>query len=177
MLTVFTSIFRKPKNIIALLIGSLIIFFILRVLPIYEILHNSYKIPGISFQRKQELFFDYTLGSFLDIPVIEQVLVISLSLFTVINLILFIVFARRQRKILSKRSFIASVSGMFLGLFGVGCLSCGALIMAPLLTFIGFGAYLGSFAEYALWISITGVLFVLFSIFYLLKKISEPMIC
>ena len=177
MLTTFINIMRKWKNSITLVIGSCVLFIILRILPVYEILKNSYKIPGISFSRKWELFIEYTFQSFVDISLGEQFIIFALSILTTFNIILFIIFARKQQKILSKRSFAASISGMVLGLFGVGCLSCGFLILAPLITFIGLGAYIGDFTQYAITISYGGIVLVIFSIFYLLKKISEPVVC
>jgi len=177
MLNSFISVFRKTKNNIALVIGSFVVFIMLRIIPVFNILKHSYTISEMTVARKIDLFLDYTLATFLEASSVEQFIVVALSILTVINIILFVVFARRQQKMLSKRSFFASVSGMFLGLFGVGCLSCGVLIMAPLLTFIGLGSYLGNFAQYALWLSFGGMIFVIISILYLLKKISEPMIC
>ena len=61
--------------------------------------------------------------------------------------------------------------------FGVGCLSCGFLIMAPVLTFLGLGAYLGKVGEHALLVSYGGMILVIISILYLLKKIGEHLIC
>lgn len=177
MTSLFLNIFSKPKNYIGLLIGSFLFFILLRVLPVYEIIKNSFKIPGVSIFRKFEIFFDYTLISFMDASLNEQAIVAALSILTTMNIILLIAFAQRQRKILSKRSFFASISGMFLGLFGIGCLSCGVLIMAPLLTFIGLGSYLGNFSQHALLISYIGITFVVVSIIYLLKKLSEPLVC
>jgi hypothetical protein len=177
MFSTFIHILKHPKNIIALVFGSFITFTILRILPVFEILKNSYKIPNIGIARKFDLFWDYSFRSFCDISSGEQFLILVLSILTPFNIILFIIFVRRQRRMLSKRSFAASVSGMLLGLFGVGCLSCGVLILAPLITFLGLGAYLGNFAQYAITISYVGMILVIISSIYLLKKISEPFIC
>ena len=157
--------------------SSFFIFVLLRIAPVFEILKNSYKIPGLSFPRKWDIFIEYVFQTFCDINTAEQLLIIILSILTALNIVLFVIFAKRQRKMLSKRSLAASLSGMVLGLFGVGCLSCGVLILAPLLTFLGLGAYLGNFAEYAVTISYVGMVLVILSSLYLLKKISEPLIC
>lgn len=157
--------------------GSFITFTILRILPVFEILKNSYKIPGIGITRKFELFWDYSFLSFFNISRAEQFLVLALSTLTTLNIILFIIFARRQQQMLLKRSFVASLSGMFFGLFGVGCLSCGVLILAPLVTFLGLGAHLANFAQHAITISYIGMVLVIISSLYLLKKISDPLVC
>ena len=177
MITTFINIIKRPWNIIILALSSFVIFILLRIVPVYEILKNSFKIPGLSLVRKWDIFTEYVFTSFCDITLGEQFLIVSLSILTAFNIILFVIFARRQSTLLSKRTAFASFSGMFLGLFGVGCLSCGVLILAPLITFVGLGAYLGDFTQYALMISYIGVFLVIISILYLLKKISDPLVC
>lgn len=177
MLQTFISIAKQTKNIIAAAVLSFIIFTILRILPVYDILRNSFSIKGIPFFRKLEIFNEYIFTSFNTITTGEQILVISLSLLAAVNIVLFFVFAKRQRKMLSKRSFFASISGMFFGLFGVGCLSCGILLLAPLITFFGLGAYKKYFLEYAITISTVGIIFVILSSFYILYQLSKPQVC
>lgn len=177
MITAFKNIFFKLNTIILLGVGSLFLFFILRVVPVYNILKNSFSIPTMTLSRKIDLFFQYTWSAFLDISFTEQFLTIALAFATVMNIILLIKYAQRQQKILSGKSFFASVSGIVLGLFGVGCVSCGVLFLAPVISFIGLGAYLGGITQYALVLSYAGLALVLVSIWYLLKKLSEPLVC
>jgi hypothetical protein len=177
MITLFVHLFRKPKNYLSLLIGSFFVFVIFRIIPVYRIIKNSFKIPELSISRKIEIFFDYTFVSFTQVPLQEQIIIIILSVLTMINIILFVMYSLRQRKILSKRSFFSSISGMFLGLFGVGCLSCGVLIMAPLLTFIGLGSYLGNFSQYALTFTYAGLFLLLISTLSLLHQLKKPLVC
>lgn len=171
------SIIKKPKNIAVVVLGWILMFVLLRVFPVYQILKTSYRIPGMAITRKLELFFEYTFASFVGIGLLEQFLVLSLALLTVINIFLFVVYAKRQSKILSGKGFLPSIIGMFMGLFGVGCISCGAFILAPVLGVIGLGSYISGFSQYAVLISYVGLLFVIASIFYLLKKISTPQVC
>jgi hypothetical protein len=177
MLLTLLSILQRKKNIISLLIMSFVIFTLLRVIPVYKVLRNSLRISNLSIGRKFELFYEYIFGSFMLSSSGEQFLIIILAILTALNIILFTIYAQRQKSILSGRSFVASISGMVLGLFGVGCLSCGVLILAPLITFLGLGAYASGFVEYAFLLASIGVLFVLISNCYLIKKISEPLIC
>lgn len=150
---------------------------LLRLLPVYEILKNFYSLADISFTRKIEVFNQYIFESFVHGTFQEKFSTITLSILSSFNILLFIIFAKRQRKFLVGKSFFASLSGIFLGLFGVGCVSCGAFVLAPIITFLGFGAYLNQFIKHAGLISNIGIIFVLISIFYLLKQISKPMIC
>ena len=173
----FISIIKKPKNIISIVLASIVIFIILRLLPVYKILSNFYSLPNISFSRKLEVFYQYIFEPFLQALPQEKFTTIILSLLTSLNILLFFIFSKRQRKMLSGKSFFASLSGMFLGLFGIGCISCGAFILAPVITFLGFGVYINIFINHSRLISNIGIALVLISIIYLLKQISKPLVC
>lgn len=177
MLESFLNIIKIPKKDIFWLIVSFFVFAILRTMPVFEILQHSYSIPGLPFWRKIEIFYEYIFVYFLDTAGIEQFLTIALAILTGFNVVLFIDFARRQKKILSKRSLFASISGIFFGLFGVGCLSCGAFVLAPVITFFGLGAYGAYFTKHAVILSVIGLILVLASNIYLLYQISRPLVC
>ena len=173
----FLSIIKKPKNRVFIFIMSLLVFILLRIIPVFEILKDFYSLAGITAVRKISIFYEYTLLSFFDTGLLEQILLVLLSVFSAFNILFFILFARRQKKMLSKRSFFAAVSGMFFGLFGVGCISCGAFVLAPIITFLGFGAYIGFFTAHALLITCIGIGLVFLSAVYLLHNLSQPLVC
>jgi hypothetical protein len=171
------SIFKKPRNIIFLLIGSILMFTLFRVIPVYQILSDFFSLPGLSAMRRFEVFSEYVFDSFLTATLSEKISTITLAVLTTMNLLLFALFTKRQRTMLSGKGFFATASGMILGLFGVGCISCGAFVLAPVITFIGLGTYMKYFIEYASIISYAGIILVLISNIYLLRKISKPMVC
>jgi len=177
MLTSFNQIFSKPKNFFLTIVTMVLVFFVLRILPIYEILWNSLRIPGLSLSRKFEIFFEYTFLLFFKLHTLEQFLILALTLITSINIILFVIYAKRQRRLLSGKGFFASISGIILGLFGIGCISCGVLILSPLISFIGLGAYTSGITHYALLLSFTGVILVSLSNLYLLHQLGKPNVC
>lgn len=177
MITTFINIIKRPGNIFLTLGFGFTIFTLLRIAPVYEILHNTFKISTLNAGRKFELFIDYVYTSFFEMSLGEEFLIIILSLATAINIVIFIAYVKRQRKVLSGKSLAASISGMVLGLFGVGCLSCGVLILAPVITFLGLGAYSQLFIRYGLMISYVGLILVIISILYLVRQLSKPLVC
>lgn len=177
MLTSFKQIFSKPQNFFLTILTMVVVFFVLRIIPIYEILWNSLRIPNLTFSRKFEIFFEYTFLVFFKLHTLEQLLTLGLVVLTSINIILFVIYAQRQRRLLSGKSFFASVSGITLGLFGIGCISCGVLILSPLISFIGLGAYTSGISDYALALSFGGMLLVGASNLYLLHQLGKPNVC
>lgn len=160
-----------------IVIGSFVVFLGLQTLPVYHLLKSAYNVPGISTGRSLELFFQYVFEPFTYISLYQQIIVVLLGLMTALNILLFIIFIRRQKKVFVGKSFFASVSGIFLGLFGVGCVSCGVVILAPVLTFLGLGSVIQDAVIYSPWISGVGVLLMGASIFYILRKLSQPLVC
>lgn len=177
MKKIFCNLFNKPSFVLYHALGTFFIFTLLRIIPVYHILADFYRISHVSYTRKISVFCEYVFLSFFDALWYEQAALILLSFLVSLNFMLFVIFAKRQKKMLSKRSFIASLSGMIFGLFGVGCLSCGALIAAPLLTVLGFGAYLGFFTSNAFFIMCIGIFCIVMSIMYLLYQLSRPAVC
>ncbi len=173
----FIHVFSQVKNGIAWGVISVMVFIVLRIVSAWELLSLSLRIPDLSFGRQSEIVMEYVFHSFSDMIPIHQWLVILLSITTALNIILFVIYVRRQRLLLSGRGFFGSMAGMILGVFGVGCVSCGVLVLAPVFTFLGLSSFAYAALEYALPISIFGLLCILGSCWYLLKKISQPLIC
>ncbi len=177
MKSTFQNIFTQPRNIFFTVIASIGIFILLQILPVITFLKSAYHIPGLPFSRKIDIFFHYVFEPFGYVSFYQQVLVIGLSLLTAINIMLFIIFIQRQRSLFIGKSFFASISGILFGLFGVGCISCGIFILTPLLTFLGLGAFLKNTQEHSLFLSGIGIFLLVFSIGYILKKLSQPAVC
>ena len=169
---------NDSKNFIFFLIlGSLMIFCLLRTFPFYEQISAAFDLPNMTKSLKLGVLIEYGFSTFPFAGFIEQFLQISLSIFTTLNILLFMVFAKQQQRFLKHQSFWGGLSGMFLGVFGVGCISCGAFVLAPIITFLGFSSYLHFFAMHATQISFIGVFLVIISCLFVLKKLSSPTSC
>ncbi len=79
--------------------------------------------------------------------------------------------------ILKAKGFWGSLSGMFLGVFGIGCVACSGLILAPLISFLGLSSIFNLLPMKGMELGYLGTLVILISDFYILKKITDPNIC
>ncbi len=172
-------LFRKKQNVFVLMFLSFFFFTFLKVIPVYHILRDSFRVSGITLIRKIQLFYSYTYATCSDHLWNSRFVTIFLSILIALNIFLFVAYAKRQGKFIAAthKTFLASIGGIILGFFGIGCISCGAFILAPLITFLGFGAYMQFFQSNAYLISVIGLVFVLFSNFYLLYQLSKPITC
>lgn len=177
MQSFFMRIISRTKNIIFILSSSILFFILLQILPIWKILKSISLIPNINFWRAIDLYYEYIFKSFIHLSFLQAFFIITLSLLLSFNILLFFLYIKRQRKIFAGKSFLASVSGAFLGLLGVGCSSCGALLITPILVFLGLESHLQYFVEHTIFVSFLGILFVFLSILYLLYQLSKPLVC
>jgi hypothetical protein len=173
MITSFLKIFSKKINVIIAFVLSIIFFLFLRIFPYIKILTDFFQISGITFQRGFDVVWGYMYESIFHATIVEQIVVIVFPVFLAVNIVIFIIYLKQQRKYFSTKGTALSFSGTLLGFFGVGCLSCGALFFAPLISLIGFGGLLKYGAE----LSLLGLVFILFSIIYLLKQLTKPLVC
>ena len=171
--------FRKPSHVVSYLFLSFIVFSILKIIPVYHILKDFFSIRGLPLHRYFEVLYEYIFLTCGDHVWKTRLVTIFLALLISLNIVLFFLYAKRQGSFLrmTHKSLLGSLGGIILGFFGIGCISCGAFILAPLITFLGLGAYMKFFTEHAELISFIGVFFVLISNLYLLYQLQKPIVC
>lgn len=103
-------------------------------------------------------------------------LIVTALLFSV-NVTLFVYYIRRRYTHGPKRPGVSGTFGFIIGLFGVGCASCGSLLFASLLSAVGLGSLLSFLPFGGEELILLGIIFLLFSIYELLKKIRDPLVC
>jgi hypothetical protein len=106
----------------------------------------------------------------------EVAVLLLLAFLTGVNSVIFIVYLKQYKKQLSFAGTNLTFAAMVLGVFGVGCLSCGVLLIAPIVSIFGFSAALWV-TEYGILMSLIGCLLVAYSSYFLLKKITNPQVC
>ena len=94
-----------------------------------------------------------------------------------LNIIFFKELYLKQEFILKSKSLWTSLSGMFFGLFGVGCTACSGLLLAPLISFLGLGWVFKLLPYGGEELAYLGLFMIFVSSIYLLKKISDPVTC
>lgn len=177
MFNLLFLILKRKKNIFALVMGSLILFIVLRVIPQAHIIYDFWLLHGVNLSRKFEIFYSYSFGAFSSWSWFDTITSIILSFATMINIIVLLTYFKRQQKVLNKGSLAATSVGMVLGMFGVGCVSCGALVIAPILSYLGLLGALELLPFAGRELVIVGLFLVVISTVYLLKKLNQPLVC
>jgi len=70
-----------------------------------------------------------------------------------------------------------STVGLVLGVLGIGCASCGSLVLASLFSLLGLGGVFAMLPFGGVEFAVIGLIMLVISTYYLLKKIHDPMVC
>jgi hypothetical protein len=95
-----------------------------------------------------------------------------------INITLLVYYIRRQQ--LASRNLTAhatSLGGLVSGLLGIGCAACGSVILTALLGMFGASGFLLLLPLHGAEFGLIGVIFLVISIRYLVRRIDDPLVC
>lgn len=104
-------------------------------------------------------------------------LLVVATLFAVNIVLLTFYIRRRQGSNHSKKAHFASIGGFVSGVLGIGCAACGSVVLTALFGLIGAGSIIAFLPLQGLEFGIVGIVLLLFSTHYLIKKISDPLVC
>lgn len=129
-----------------------------------------------TFLEKIQFFFG-TYGALLtNFSLMNLVALIVLANLLGVYIVLFVAYIRRSR---SPRVGVGSLGffGFIAGLFGVGCAACGVIIFSSIFGLVGGGAVLAALPLHGNEFMLFGILILLVSNYYLLKKLADPLVC
>jgi hypothetical protein len=157
-------------------LSSLVIGIILLTLPSLHQFMNIVRQFGIFDER---LYISgYKLLVF-NISVMDSITFILFIVFVVsmtINIHSFMYYLRVYKERVHASGAILSFSGVILGLVGIGCLSCGVLLLSPLITLLGLSATLW-ITQYTFVVYLFSIVIVTISSILIIKRIHAPAIC
>ena len=84
---------------------------------------------------------------------------------------------RRQEKTGNTKASLASLGGIVSAGLGIGCAACGSVVLTSLLGMFGAGSLLLLLPLHGAEFGIVGLILLLVSIRYLIKRIQDPLVC
>lgn len=180
MLKTFLKVFGNIKYILLSLAIFVVVVFLILWFPNRDLLIQTYFAFG--FMKMFEIMF-FLLGSVSsNHTIFSSTGLLTTALLFGINVSLFVYYIKRKiadsaSQKSGNKTGLSGAVGFLFGLLGVGCASCGSLLLASLLSIFGLGSvlsYLPFGGEEFIFI---GIIFLLFSIYELLNKIKNPTVC
>lgn len=169
------QVLRRPQYLILIttITGTLLAFAIW--LPNLHLLTSTFHSDVLSLAQKTNLSFSLLGGLATNFTPLSRVITITISLLFGLNVAL-AVFYFRTRLTLGRETG-ASLGGLILGLLGVGCASCGSVVITTLLGLSVSASVLGLFPLKGQEFGLLGIAFLLFSIISIARKLAFPPNC
>ena len=176
-LKVLRTVFSKPYYLlIALLVGGLVFTFAVwlpniqliivvagsaGLLELLALLWNMYGAIGSNF------------------TFVSAVVAIFISTLFGMNVALLVYFIKKMQGGLSsiKGNGVTNTGGLVAGILGIGCAACGTFVLTSVLTIIGAAGILSYLPFGGEELGFVGVGLLLYSLYTLAKKISNPLLC
>jgi hypothetical protein len=103
-------------------------------------------------------------------------LVVGVTLFSALVVTMFsLLFATRKQALVA--SGLYSGFALVLGILGVGCAACGAVILSTLLSFFGLGGLLAYFPYHGVEVGYVGLVLLFLISYSLAKRLANPLTC
>jgi hypothetical protein len=172
--TLFRIILR-PKYFIVMVVVSLVVIVIAAWLPNLSLVIKFSLKENISFSQKANLLISLIGSLKTNFTTLSLVLTTIGAILTGVQTSLLIYYLKQSFRL--KRLAGTSVAGTLLSLIGVGCASCGSVILSSVLG-LGFTTrFLGFFPFKGQEIGFLGIVVLVYVIRLTLKKIKNPLVC
>jgi len=95
-----------------------------------------------------------------------------------INIALLTFYIRKRREVKNnKRAQFTSVGGYVSAVLGIGCAACGSIVLTAIFGLVGAGTIIAFLPLRGLEFGIVGVVLLLLSSHYLIRRINDPLVC
>lgn len=171
----FKEVFKKPRYAIFAMAISFVIYVISIWLPSKDLLRLVFDSELFDFGEKIKF-----LGSMFGLiktnfTIISGTLVVILSLLGGINMALLTFYFRRRIKL--QKSVGIGLLGIISGFLGIGCASCGSIVLSSLIGFSAASSFVGIFPFGGLEFAVLGTIILIISICLTARKIQNPLLC
>ncbi|XOU94010.1 MAG: hypothetical protein ACNFW9_04155 [Candidatus Kerfeldbacteria bacterium] len=171
----FIEVLRRPKYIILTIIIFILMMIFFIYSPIYKFLWEVLTNNVYDFGEKIKVFY-YSLGSIgSNFSASSRIIAIVIALFTSINLSMLVYYLKVRIK--NERASGAGLIGTVIGVLGVGCASCGSVLLTSIFGISSTSALIGFLPFNGVEFGLIGMIFILFAIYLLAKKIINPNVC
>ncbi|MDX1607908.1 MAG: hypothetical protein R3251_01735 [Candidatus Spechtbacterales bacterium] len=171
----FRTVFKKPVYIFLASVITLVIFSISIWMPNLPFIVDIISSETASATHKLNILLSLLGGIATNFTFWGAVFIIFISVLVGIN-ISFSVYYFKQRLSFQRASGV-SLIGMLVGLLGVGCASCGSVVLASIIGLGATASLVGFLPLNGQEINIVAVIILMFSLYITAKKAYDPLIC
>lgn len=173
------TVFKKPRYSFLAAVIALVVFTAAVWLPNLSLIGTVLTTSSATFFDKLSFLLSlyWAIGS--NFTLFSAIYTVAIAILFGINLTLLIYYIRRVSGGVRgmKVTGAAGIGGLVSGIFGIGCAACGTFILTSVLTLFGATGFLALLPLQGEEFGILGVVLLMYSIYLLLKKIGDPLVC
>jgi hypothetical protein len=168
-------VFSRPAYIILAIIIALIFFSASILVPKYELLVYIFTSGLFDAGAKFQIFWSLLTSLKTNFTLISIIFIIILSILFGINITTLIFYFKKR--IASYNAAGSSILGMISGFLGIGCVSCGSVVLSAIFGFSATVTFLSFLPFGGLEFGVLGVFALFLSIYLIARKIQDPIVC
>ncbi len=172
----FKIVFEDRFYIFLAFFVSVLLFVLSTWLANLKLIYTVFFYSEASFLKKLEVLLNLFTSIGTNFTVFAIFYTVVIAVLFGINVSMLAFYMKKNRSI-AGRGGAVSLGGLTSGIFGVGCASCGTLIIGPLLAFFGASGVLAYLPFGGQEFGVVAILLLLFSVYLIAKKISTPAVC
>lgn len=181
MVKAFKRVFKNFKYLALAATVGLFVFLFSVYFPNLDLIKDVLLSARVSLVYKLHFLYELLGGLFTATRPLSAFTIIGVAGLFGINIAMLAYMIKRNRqspqKLSSGRGVFSSLGGIASGVLGIGCAACGSLILIPLLAFFGATGFLTLLPLKGSEFGLLAMALILFSIYWLAKKINDPLVC
>lgn len=176
MFEVFKNIFSRRKSYLILLVASILVTFVMVATSQLPVIAGILKLFGFFDREFYTALASVFIGTYSAMSFFGQAVFVLFVIGFGVNTVLFIEYYKIYKNLIKGSGTHLSILGVVMAALGTGCLSCGVLLLAPLTSILGI-SFASWMIQHGTLLSSAGLVFILISSYFLLKKIAQPQVC
>ena len=171
--SVLKKVFSKPFYLVLAPVLALLLLFVIVWIPNLKLI-GIYMQSEVTVGQKLSFLFGFLQSLSTTFTLANATFTVIIALLFGINVSLIVYYLSRASKVnMNGGDSILRIGGLFIGMLGMGCASCGALILTPILGTAAAG-YIATLPFQGNELAIIGIVILLWSTYSLIKKIHNP---
>ena len=175
MTKTFFKIFRQPLYVVITAIIFAVISFIAIISPNFDLISQVFRSFG--FVEAIKTAFSLIGSIQTNFTTFSAIYTLLIALFFGLNVSLFVYYYKKYKNMKELGGAKTSTLGLFIGALGIGCASCGSIVLTGLFSLVGLGGLLDFLPYGGEEFAVIGLILLVISTYYLLRKIHRPAVC
>lgn len=177
LINVLKQVFRVKRYLVLGVVIAFVVFALAVWLPNYKLIIQVMTSSVASVADKLN-FLVGLLGSIkTNFTFISASYTIIIAILFGMNVSMIIYYIKRNKQFSDSKGTVAGLSGLISGFLGIGCASCGTLLLGPILAFVGASGLIALLPFGGQEFGFLGIGLLGFSIFLIAKKINTSAVC